>query len=125
MTVLLDAGAFISVERSSREVAALLAGEHRAGRVPITHGGVVGQVWRDGARQARLARLLAGVEVVALDHALGRSAGALLARSRTRDVIDAALVLLAADGDEVLTSDPDDLTALAVSSGTHLELIAV
>lgn len=37
----------------------------------------------------------------------------MLAKAGTSDVIDAALVLLAEDGDEIITSDPDDLTLLA------------
>lgn len=40
-------------------------------------------------------------------------------------MIDAAVVLLAFDGDEILTSDPDDLRALAAAAGAHAELIAV
>jgi hypothetical protein len=125
MSLVLDAGAFVAVERGDRGTMALLAGEHRAGRSPVTHGGVVGQVWRGDARQARIARLLAASAVVALDAALGRAAGALLARAGASDVIDAAVVLLAEDGDQILTSDPDDLVALAAASGVHVELIAV
>ena len=125
MTLVLDAGAFIAVERADRMVMALLAREQRAGRLPVTHGGVVGQVWRGDARQARIARLLSGSVVVSLDEALGRAAGDLLARSGGRDAIDAAIVLLAADGDEILTSDADDLAALAAASGTHAELVEV
>lgn len=123
MSLVLDAGAFIAIERGSREVMVLLERERRAGRAPVTHGGVVGQVWRGAARQARLARALRGVEVAALDADLGRGAGALLARCGTEDVIDAAVVLLAADGDEILTSDSVDLHALAEASGTHLEIL--
>lgn len=122
---MLDAGAFLAVERGDREVAALLARERRAGRVPATHGGVVGQVWRGEARQAPLARLLAGVDVAALDEGLGRRAGALLARAGRSDVVDAAVVLLAADGDEILTSDAEDLAGLASVSGIHVELVSV
>ncbi len=125
MTLVLDAGAFIAVERGDRRVMALLAREQRAGRTPVTHGGVVGQVWRGDARQARLGRLLAGVAVAALDEDLGRAAGALLARAGTSDVIDAALVLLGADGDEILTSDPVDLAALASARGVHADLVPV
>jgi hypothetical protein len=69
--------------------------------------------------------LLHAVEVVALDDALGRRAGALLGRCGNADVIDAALVLLAADGDLIVTSDTGDLDALATAAGTHLELIHV
>lgn len=125
MTLVLDAGALIAVERSDREIVALLKGERRAGRVAITHGGVVGQVWRDGARQAGLARLLAGVEIAALDDTMGRRAGILLARAGKADVVDAAVVLLAADGDLIVTSDTADLRELAAASGVHVELTAV
>jgi predicted nucleic acid-binding protein len=125
MTIVLDAGALIAVERGDRAVVAMLKAERRAGRVPATHGGVVGQVWRGGARQAVLARLLDAVEVVALDDELGRRAGVLLRRCGNHDVVDAALVLLAVDGDLILTSDTGDLAALAGATGTHLELIHV
>jgi len=59
------------------------------------------------------------------DAALGRAAGELLALVHGRDVIDAALVLLAADGDEIATSDPDDLEPLARASRRQVELIRV
>jgi hypothetical protein len=36
----------------------------------------------------------------------GRDAGKLLGLTRRRDVVDAALVLLAEDGDTIVTSDP-------------------
>jgi hypothetical protein len=124
--LILDAGAFVAVERGDRDVVALIAGERRLGRAPLTHGGVVGQVWRGGAgRQANLARLLAGVEVRPLDEALGKRAGVLLARTGGHDVIDAAVVLLAADDDEILTTDPADLESLAAASGVHVEIVPV
>lgn len=126
MTIVLDAGALVALERGERSLAALLKRELLAGRAPVTHGGVVGQVWRGGTgRQAPLARALAGVETVPLDDALGRRAGVLLGRAGRDDVIDAAVVLLAADGDWVLTSDPGDLHGLAAAAGTHLELVTV
>ncbi|MEA2137304.1 MAG: hypothetical protein QOG56_454 [Solirubrobacteraceae bacterium] len=125
MTLVLDAGALIAVERADRNMLALLAREHRAGRTPVTHGGVVGQVWRGASRNARVGRLLAGVVVVALDETLGRAAGVLLARAGASDVIDAAVVLLATDGDEILTSDPHDLAVLTAASGVHADIVAV
>ena len=67
----------------------------------------MGQVWRGGSgRQARLAALLAALHTAALDASLGRRAGVLLGRARATDVVDAALVLLAVDGDSIVTSDP-------------------
>jgi hypothetical protein len=49
----------------------------------------------------------------------------LLARSGLADAIDGAVVCLAADGDDILTSDPSDLRALAQAAGVHVELIPV
>jgi hypothetical protein len=124
--LVLDAGAFIAAERGSKYVAALVKRERERGRTAITHGGVVAQVWRGGSgKQVPIARLLASVEVVPVDDHLGRRAGLLLARSGTPDVVDALVICLAQDGDDILTSDPADLLDLARSSGTHLELIPV
>ena len=124
MRLVLDAGALVAVERAHRETIALIKQELLAGRTPVTHGGVVGQVWRGGSgRQANLARLLPALEIAGLDAALGRRAGVLLGRARMADVIDAALVMLAADGDTLLTSDPNDLEPLAAMAGLHVDIV--
>lgn len=126
MTLLLDSGALIALEKNDRAMWRRLKTALLAGRVPVSHGGIVGQVWRGGgARQALLAKALDGVDVRPLDEALGRSAGALLARAGGADVIDAALVLLADDGDDIATSDAADLEPLAALAGRHLELLHV
>ena len=99
--------------------AALLGGE-----VPVTHGGIVGQAWRGrGSRQALLSVALAGVDVRPLDEGLGRASGVLLGVTRKSDVLDAALALLAEDGDRIVTSDRDDLETLVAATGRHVELI--
>jgi DNA-binding transcriptional MocR family regulator len=49
----------------------------------------------------------------------------LLARSGQSDAIDATVVCLAADGDDILTSDPGDLHALAQAAEIHVELVPV
>lgn len=124
--LILDAGAFIAAERGSKFVAALIKREREHGRVPLSNGAVVAQVWRGGnGRQAPLARLLASVEVVPVDDQLGRRAGVLLARAGTSDVVDASVLCLAQDGDDILTSDPSDLLDLARASAAHVELIPV
>jgi hypothetical protein len=125
MSIILDAGAFVAVERQDRLVLSLLKAELIAGRTPITHGGVVGQIWRGGARQARVAQLIASTTIVALDEILGRRAGVLLGKCRKADVIDAAVVLLAVDGDSILTSDVRDLAPLAEAAGLHVDLVRV
>ena len=126
MSLVLDAGALIAVERLDAETMALLKHDFLNGRAPVTHGGVLGQVWRGGSgRQANLARFLPGVSVASLDAALGRRAGVLLRLSRTADVVDAALVLLAEDGDLVLTSDPNDLAPLAEAAGLQVDIVPI
>jgi hypothetical protein len=126
VSLVLDSGALVAVERGDRDAAALIKQELLAGRAPVTHGGVIGQVWRGGARrQANLARLLPALDVVPLDAALGRRAGVLLGKTRTADVVDAALALLMADGDMLLTSDPGDLAALAAAAGVHVDVVRV
>ncbi len=125
MTLVLDAGALVAIERGDRDVFALLKGELLAGRVPVTHGGVIGQVWRGGSgRQARLAAFMPALQTVPLDASLGRRAGVLLGRARRADVVDAALVLLANDGDSILTSDPRDIAPLAASAGLDVDVVA-
>ncbi len=78
--------------------------------------GVVGQAWRNGRKQARLAQLLNSslVEVVPLSDLQARAAGQLCGVKKTRDVIDASVVLLAREqGVCVVTSDLEDLSKLA------------
>lgn len=125
MRLVLDAGALLAVERGNRDVIALLKRELIAGRPPVTHGGVIGQVWRGGPRQANLARLLPALSVVAIDGELGRKVGVLLGRARRTDVIDAAIVLVASDGDEILTSDARDLMPLADAAGLDVDVVPV
>jgi hypothetical protein len=124
MSLLLDAGAFMAVEHGDREVVALIKRERLAQRSPLSHGGVVAQIWRGGSGcQAQVARLLRGVDVRALDEELGKKAGVLLGRSGAADAVDAALVCIATDGDDILTSDPRDLRSLAEAAGVHVDLV--
>jgi hypothetical protein len=123
VSLVLDAGALVALDRDERPMWARLKAAQIEGELPITHAGVVGQVWRGGPRQARLAQALAGIEVRPLDEQLGRAAGELLAKARTADVIDAAVVLLAADGDEIVTGDSEHLEHLVDVSRRHVELV--
>jgi hypothetical protein len=126
MTLVFDAGALLALEKNDKETWRRLKSATLAGFPPVTHGGVVGQAWRGGGpRQALLAMALDGIEIYPLDDELGRRAGVLLKRSGTSDVIDAALVLLAEDGDEIFTSDRDDLTVLTEHANLDVELYPV
>lgn len=113
--VVLDAGALVAFERNNRAVRRLveLATEHGAAlHVPA---GVIAQVWRDGARQARLARPVKSrlLEVRELGLEEAKAAGALCDATGTSDVVDASVALLARrHRAAVITSDPDDLRHL-------------
>lgn len=123
MSLVLDSGALVALERNERPMWIRLKAAQLAGEIPLTHAGALGQVWRGGSRQARLSQALAGIEVRSLDEALGRAAGRLLGAAGRSDVIDAAVVLLAQDGDDIVTADHDDLEPLAAASGRHVELV--
>jgi len=41
------------------------------------------------------------------------------------DAVDAAVALLAADDDRIVTSDPEDLRRLVLAGGRHVDVIAV
>jgi hypothetical protein len=120
-----DSGALIALERGDRAIAALLATAVKSRAEAVTSTACVAQVWRNPARQARLARALAGFLERDLDAARARDCGMLLARSETRDVADAAVSLLVDDGDTILTSDPRDIERLLDAVGTRARIRAV
>ena len=111
----LDAGALIAFERNDRFLVGLLARALER-RLPLAvPAGVVGQVWRDGRRQVRLARLLGSteVDVEPLDDRRAREAGQLCGAKGTADVVDASLVLCARRRNHrIVTSDPADIRLL-------------
>lgn len=122
--LVLDAGAFIAVDRGDRPMMARLEAAEADGIELRTSAIVVAQVWRDPAgRQARLARLLRAVDVRPVDDRLARAAGALLGQAGTTDPIDATVVLVAESGDHLLTSDPDDLRRLAGAAGARVAVV--
>jgi hypothetical protein len=115
MSLTLDTGALIAFERNERRVVALIARAWERELQLAVPAGVVGQAWRSGSKQARLARLLGSplVEIEPLDDMKARAAGQLCGVTGTSDVIDASVVLCArSHGHAVLTSDPGDLARL-------------
>ncbi len=108
----LDAGALIALERGDVRVRALLQEALSAQLTIDVVAPVVAQAWRDGARQARIARLLAQPEVTVppLDGETARAVGVLCGRSGHSDVVDVHVALNAYARDHVVaTTDPDDL----------------
>ena len=115
-----DTGVLIAAERNDRFVWALHRRLLERGDAPSVPSTVLAQSWRGGP-QAQLSRLLAGCEVRPLTEAQARVAGSLLARTRTTDIVDASVVVVARErGDQVLTSDPDDLGPLSAAIGRPL-----
>lgn len=112
--LILDAGALVAVDRDDRAMMARLRAAQRQGLELRSNAMVIAQVWRDRrGRQVGLARLLRAVDVRWVSPEDGRAAGILQAETGTSDAIDATVVLLAAPGDRILTSDPRDLARLA------------
>jgi hypothetical protein len=115
LSLVLDAGALIAVERGDRGTAVVIEVARRENRTVVVPAGVVGQVWRGGGRQTRLARLLNARDVLveALTDAGARAAGVLCSSAGTADVIDASVVLAARRHHAtVVSSDRADLEVL-------------
>lgn len=117
--LVVDSGALIALDRGDRHIASALELASRDGVEAVTSSACSAEVWRVPARQARLARALAGMLQLPLDADAARACGRLLARSKTSDVVDAAVALLVRDGDTVVTSDPDDIAHLLHITGTN------
>lgn len=125
MNLVLDAGALIAIDRDDRRVAGLVELGRRAGASLVTAAPVVAQAWRGAARQARLARLLAMIAVHDTGLREAKAAGELLAAARASDVVDALLALVAVPGDQLLTSDPDDVRVLTAHRGLPVNVVRV
>lgn len=123
MKAVLDAGALVAIDRRDRAVGARLRALQRHGTPLRVSAAVVGQVWRDGARQANLARVLAGVGEEPLSTADGRRIGELLGRAGSVDIVDAHVALMTGAGDLVLTSDPGDISSLLRALGVQARTI--
>lgn len=126
-SIVLDAGALIAIEADPQgKTASRCRVAAESGHPPILPTVVFAQVWRGSVRQHTLAKLRR--TSVALPFTLGTAdrAGRLLARSKSSDVVDAAVVIAAIEHDAaVLTSDPNDLARLADAAGYAIPLLTV
>jgi hypothetical protein len=110
--LVLDAGALIAIDRDDRGMLALIRRARRNGQPVRTNPMALAQAWRDGKRQATLAKSLHDIDVWPVTEEDGRRAGELLGATGTSDPIDASVALLANPDDRVYTSDPGDLRKL-------------
>jgi hypothetical protein len=122
--LVLDAGALIAVDRDDRSMLALIGRARTNGQPVRTNPMALAQAWRDGRRQATLAKSLHDIDVRPIAEEDGRRAGELLAAAGTSDPIDASVALLAKAGDLLYTSDPGDLRKLCGAAGIKAVVIA-
>ncbi len=112
MSVVLDAGALIAIDKRDRAVGAMLRVLQRDDVPVVTSATVVAQASRDPRRQANLARVLTGVDIAVLDDVAAKKVGELLRANGTSDLADAHVALLVQPQARVLTSDEADIKAL-------------
>jgi hypothetical protein len=93
--------------------------------VPLVPSPVVAQASRS-PKQAQLPRLLRGCEVVAFDEASAHRTAALLGKSRTKDVVDAAVVALAMHAHaDIVSADAHDIVRLLAAAGAKSAVLDV
>ena len=123
--VIYDAAVLIAADRNSRTVWV----EHRVrlevGIVPVVPAPVVVQVSRSPS-QVQLRRLLRGCEVVSLTEQRAHSAGRLLGRAGSADVVDAVVADIAASlRADVVTGDRADIRRLLDVADASSQIIDV
>lgn len=89
--IIYDAGALIAAERGLRRMWAIHSRVVARGTEPIVPAPVLTEVWRGGAKQHDLVRLLAGCTIEPLTEARAYAAGKLLARA-DHGAVDASVV---------------------------------
>ena len=110
-----DAGGLIALDRNQRAAIALIARATEIGARITVPATALAQAMRRPERQVRVARLVRQptTDVVPLDRVDATGVGRLLNVSSTSDMVDAHVVLCARrTGQQVVTSDPDDLRRL-------------
>jgi predicted nucleic acid-binding protein len=123
--VVYDAGVLIAADRSERRIWA----EHRvrleAGIAPLVASPVVAQASRS-AKQVQMRRLLRGCEIVQFDEASAHAAGFLLGKTRTKDVVDASVAVLASKyRADVVSDDTEDIRRLLTAAHAKVSIIAI
>ena len=105
----------IAIEKGDRKVLALCQVATVGGAAVVVPAGVVAQVWRDGARQVGIARLIgaAGTIIEPLDLEVAQLAGICCGNAGTSDVVDATVVIAARQHKAtIVSSDRADILRL-------------
>ena len=119
MRIILDSGAIIASERNDATFAAILKAA-RKDRTPIlVPATVVAETWRGASTHAWTAHLFGSVDAFPeLNEQTARRVGALLAISRTAEIVDGNVVAtaIALRPATIVTSDVNDITHLLQSA---------
>jgi hypothetical protein len=113
MSIILDTGALVALDRGDRRIAVLIDEASKRDVSILTSAACVAQAWRgSGTRQARLAISLRGIEERGIDASISKALGQLSARSGIDDIVDVHVASLVRQGDVLATSDGGDLSTL-------------
>lgn len=117
-----DTGALIAAEARKAAFWTFHRTALDLGFTPIVPAVVLAQAWRGGSHPL-LSRVLRGCYVQPFGARRARRVGAALAAAGTTDIVDATVVLTAADRNHVIvTSDGKDLGRLVDAIGGKLEI---
>jgi hypothetical protein len=122
--LVLDSGAVSRLAERSRDMAARIEALHDEGLWPPVVPSVVlvECLFGHAGRDAKTNRFLKGCDIVdVVSEPLARRAAWLRNRARRGSAVDAVVVAAAEPAGTVLTSDPEDLEALAVHS-PHVQI---
>jgi predicted nucleic acid-binding protein len=115
-----DAGALIAIDSGNRRMWLIHRTALAEGRDVVVPAIVVGQAWRDGRRQAELARFLRTCQVEPTELETAKAAGVLCGQAGSSDIVDATVMVTAlAHHANIVTSDHKDMIELAGACGAR------
>ena len=117
-----DASVLIAADRNDREAWAKHRARYELG-IPLVPAAVVAQVSRS-SKQVQLRRLLRGCQIIPFDIDDAHAAGRLLAATRTSDVVDATVVVVAsARSATIVSRDVKDIERLNRAAGNRCRVV--
>ena len=112
--VVVDSAVLVAADRGSRNFSNFRAALAATRRIAVVPAPVVTEVWRDGSRQANLARALGAMRLADCTEGIAKRAGRLLEATAGSNTIDATVVATAeAHACGAVSADVEDLRALA------------
>lgn len=109
--LVLDSGALIALERNDRTMWGALKLAALNGADVVVPSTALAQVWRGRPGQAQLSRALEHCVIASFD-AVARAVGELCGATRTNDICDAHVAIVARSAGVLYTSDPGDMRRL-------------